>query len=460
MFCKSLIQLFVTDVGTYTTVQGFAARHSHEIGPFEAFITHLISTMSPGYATRSATSTASMATLAFNRDKERKGEQEQGGETTSTPKSLPKTPDRKRVKAADPATAIPSKKLRTKTIKARSMPDRSSGEIAINRPAEPHITNAPLATPGGSRYVAYPRSSQDAVPNQEQSQPTTTTEHLLEQACAHLVRVEPKMQLLVEKHHCRMFSPEGLAEECDPFKSLCSGIMAQQVSGAAAASIKRKFIALFHTPDKEEVLEASPFPTPTQVAACNIAFLRQAGLSERKAEYIKGLAEKFLSGELGAAMLINASDEEVLEKLIAVRGLGKWSVEMFACFGLKRMDIFSTGDLGVQWVHPLGLSRWLLICPRRGMAAFIGKDVKKLKAKGAGKWKYMSEQDMVSSPLKLFARSQAASRELCPIKSRRMASTCSLSRVKLITPTAHFVSTIFPVQVTLNFPHLSKSQPL
>ena len=54
---------------------------------------------------------------------------------------------------------------------------------------------------------------------------------------------------------------------------------------------------------------------------------------------------------LSAATLINASDEEVLEKLTAVRGLGKWSVEMFACFGLKRMDIFSTGDLGVQYDH-------------------------------------------------------------------------------------------------------------
>jgi len=90
------------------------------------------------------------------------------------------------------------------------------------------------------------------------------------------------------------------------------------------------------------------FPTPSQVVACTVPFLRQAGLSERKAEYIKGLAERFASGELSAAMLMKASDEEVLAKLTAVRGLGKWSVEMFACFGLKRMDIFSTGDLGVQ----------------------------------------------------------------------------------------------------------------
>lgn len=62
------------------------------------------------------------------------------------------------------------------------------------------------------------------------------------------------------------------------------------------------------------------------------------------------MAEKFVSGELSAQMLVSASDEELIEKLVAVRGLGRWSVEMFACFSLKRMDVFSTGDLGVQYV--------------------------------------------------------------------------------------------------------------
>lgn len=60
------------------------------------------------------------------------------------------------------------------------------------------------------------------------------------------------------------------------------------------------------------------------------------------------MAERFVSGELSTEMLLTASDEEVMTKLVAVRGLGKWSVEMFALFGLKRLDVFSTGDLGVQ----------------------------------------------------------------------------------------------------------------
>lgn len=106
--------------------------------------------------------------------------------------------------------------------------------------------------------------------------------------------------------------------------------------------------------------------------------LRTAGLSQRKAEYVLGLAEKFHNGELSAEMLFEASYEDVLEELIKVRGLGKWSVEMFACFGLKRMDVFSTGDLGVQ----------------RGMAAFVGRDVNKLKNGKGGKWKYMAEKEM------------------------------------------------------------------
>ena len=100
-------------------------------------------------------------------------------------------------------------------------------------------------------------------------------------------------------------------------------------------------------PDVEDAAE-HVFPTPSRVAATDIATLRTAGLSQRKAEYIQGLAEKFANGDLSTEMLMKAEYEEIFEKLIAVRGLGKWSVEMFACFALKRLDVFSTGDLGVQ----------------------------------------------------------------------------------------------------------------
>lgn len=181
------------------------------------------------------------------------------------------------------------------------------------------------------------------------------------------------MKPLIEAHHCHIFSPEGLAEKIDPFESLCSGIISQQVSGAAARSIKAKFVALFADEKPGEL-----FPSPSSVAAATIEKLRTAGLSQRKAEYVKGLAEKFASGELSAQLFADLPYEQVLQKLIAVRGLGRWSVEMFACFGLKFMDVFSLGDLGVQ----------------RGMAAFSGRDVAKMKNSKAGKWKYMNEKDM------------------------------------------------------------------
>ncbi|KAI9850161.1 MAG: 3-methyladenine DNA glycosylase [Thelocarpon superellum] len=255
-----------------------------------------------------------------------------------------------------------------------------------NRLAEPHRTNAPLISPQTSRVVALSEDLVKASPSLSKlSRSTTSTNEILREACAHLIKVDPGLKPLIDKHHCHTFSPAGLAEKTDPFQALTSGIIAQQVSGAAAKAIKTRFIALFndvHPNVTEET--AHVFPTPSQVAACEMSRLRSAGLSGRKAEYIQGLAEKFTNGDLTTDMLLKASNEEVLERLTAVRGLGRWSVEMFAFFGLKRLDVFSTGDLGVQ----------------RGLAAYTGKDVSKLKARGGGKWKYMSEKDMLEHSAK------------------------------------------------------------
>ncbi|KAJ5474961.1 hypothetical protein N7539_006090 [Penicillium diatomitis] len=252
----------------------------------------------------------------------------------------------------------------------------------LDRPVDPHRTNVTLLTPYGSTVNAYPTNAEDTSPSKTGlPPPTATTGTLIEQAVAHLIATDPRLQPMIEQHPCPLFTPERLAEQIDPFNSLVSSIIGQQVSGAAAKSIRNKFLALFNiSGDVEgEPVPRSRFPTPQQVAQCDIPSLRSAGLSQRKAEYIQGLAEKFANGELSAAMLARASDEELVEKLTAVRGLGRWSVEMFACFALKRIDVFSTGDLGVQ----------------RGCAVFAGRDVSRLKGKGGGKWKYMSEKDML-----------------------------------------------------------------
>ncbi|PNP54506.1 hypothetical protein THARTR1_05063 [Trichoderma harzianum] len=293
--------------------------------------------------------------------------------------SAPKTPTKKQRPVAPPLTPTTSVAALNGT--------KGTAHKSVTRLADPRFSNATLLSPGTSRIVAS-RDVEAVSPSKAPSiglKPTTTAT-ILQEACDHLIKVDERMRPLVEKHHCRSFSPEGLAEKIDPFESLVSSIISQQVSGAAAKSIQNKFIALFYPEDGDassqpvdgDASSKKRFPIPSEVAACSIERLRTAGLSQRKAEYVQGLAEKFASGEITAQMLHDAPYDELMERLIAVRGLGKWSVEMFACFALKRMDVFSLGDLGVQ----------------RGMAAFVGRDVAKLKSKG-GKWKYMSEQDMV-----------------------------------------------------------------
>lgn len=252
-----------------------------------------------------------------------------------------------------------------------SSPAAQTPEPPATRRVRPNQTNATLVTPGGT--TAYSLFEDTTSPSKSGTSQPTTNKTLLSQACAHLLSVDPSLGPVIAQNYCKPFSPEGLAEKIDPFRSLASGIIGQQVSGAAAKSILNKFVGLFTA---EECVNG--FPSPKAVILRELSVLRTAGLSQRKAEYISGLAQKFASGEVSVKGLLEGSDESVMRDLVAVRGLGAWSVEMFMCFGLKRTDVFSTGDLGIQ----------------RGMAKHAGRDVGKLKGKG-GKWKYMSEKEMV-----------------------------------------------------------------
>ncbi|RPA97936.1 DNA glycosylase [Choiromyces venosus 120613-1] len=267
----------------------------------------------------------------------------------------------KRTKSSSAGGRKPDSSRKTST----QIPTTEVVEVR-EKPASPHGTNAPLIAPQANS-TAVLLIKQDA---------SATTNTILDQAIVHLLSVDPSLKLLVESHDCGIFSAEGLAELVHPFQSLVSGIISQQVSGAAARTIKARFIDLFTpTPTSQQPF----FPTPEMVVACPNDKLRSAGLSGRKAEYVVSLAEHFIDGTLSPEVLATAPDAEVIEKLIKVRGIGNWSAEMFLMFGLKRMDVFSTGDLGIQ----------------RGMAAHFGKDVAKLKSGGKGKWKYMSEADML-----------------------------------------------------------------
>ena len=164
--------------------------------------------------------------------------------------AAPRMPVSKRHKATVQAFTPAGVRLLART--ARGSPKAEHQDARGPRPAEPHATNAPLSTPGGSLVVSYaPPGTAPASPAPSPSKrkkkeaaalppdigaarppPTATTDTLLRDACAHLCRVDAGLQALIDKHHCEMFSPQGLREVVDPFTALASGIIGQQVGGS------------------------------------------------------------------------------------------------------------------------------------------------------------------------------------------------------------------------------------
>jgi DNA-3-methyladenine glycosylase II len=124
----------------------------------------------------------------------------------------------------------------------------------------------------------------------------------------------------------------------DAYGALLRAIVGQQLSTKAARTIYLRVLDLFGgaTPSPEQLLEASE------------ADLRGAGLSGRKVEYVRDLAAHVLDGELELERLDELGDEEAIEEIVAVRGLGRWTAEMFLIFHLERPDVLSGGDLGIR----------------------------------------------------------------------------------------------------------------
>jgi DNA-3-methyladenine glycosylase II len=124
----------------------------------------------------------------------------------------------------------------------------------------------------------------------------------------------------------------------DAYGALLRTIVGQQLSTKAARTIHERVLGLF----------GGRTPTPEELLAVSEEDLRGAGLSGRKVTYIRDLAAHVKDGELELDRLDELSDEEVIEEIVAVRGLGRWSAEMFLMFHLERPDVFSGGDLGLR----------------------------------------------------------------------------------------------------------------
>jgi DNA-3-methyladenine glycosylase II len=124
----------------------------------------------------------------------------------------------------------------------------------------------------------------------------------------------------------------------DAYGSLLRAIVGQQLSTKAARTIYLRVVDLF----------GGTTPSPEQLLAADEEDLRACGLSGRKTEYVRDLASHVISGELELDRLEDLGDEEVIEEIVAVRGLGRWTAEMFLLFHLDRPDVLSGGDLGVR----------------------------------------------------------------------------------------------------------------
>lgn len=123
------------------------------------------------------------------------------------------------------------------------------------------------------------------------------------------------------------------------FQSLAESIIYQQLSGKAAGTILRRFVALY---------KGKKFPTPEMVLSTPMPKLRSAGLSGQKASYLKDLAAKFKDGTIDPRRFTKMTDEEIIEHVTAVKGIGEWTAHMFLMFTLARPDVLPTGDLGIQ----------------------------------------------------------------------------------------------------------------
>jgi DNA-3-methyladenine glycosylase II len=124
----------------------------------------------------------------------------------------------------------------------------------------------------------------------------------------------------------------------DAYGALLRAIVGQQLSTKAARTIYLRVVDLF----------GGTTPTPEQLLEASEEDLRGCGLSGRKTEYVRDLAAHVLSGELELERLQELGDEEVIEEIVAVRGLGRWTAEMFLLFHLQRPDVLSGGDLGIR----------------------------------------------------------------------------------------------------------------
>ena len=165
-------------------------------------------------------------------------------------------------------------------------------------------------------------------------QPAGTSADFWDDACRHLSRRDRVMKKLITR-----FSDGRLESRGDAFTTLARAIVGHQISTRAAQTIWDRFVAL--TAGAAHVLK------PSAVLSLDAPRIRAAGLSARKVEYLCDLAQHFESGTVHVAEWRDMDDEAIIEELVAIRGIGRWTAEMFLIFHLLRPNVLPLDDAGL-----------------------------------------------------------------------------------------------------------------
>ncbi|MFO0943169.1 MAG: DNA-3-methyladenine glycosylase [Pirellulales bacterium] len=156
----------------------------------------------------------------------------------------------------------------------------------------------------------------------------------------HLQKSDPVMKVLLNHH-----GPFTAKAKTDRFGTLVSSIISQQISTAAAATIKLRLHQAIM--DKAKVNKL-PTLTAEHLQQFDLDSFRELGISRQKATYLLDLADKVGAGVVELHKMGRMSDDEIIEQLIQIKGIGRWTAQMFLIFSMARMDVLPVDDLGIK----------------------------------------------------------------------------------------------------------------
>lgn len=202
---------------------------------------------------------------------------------------------------------------------------------------------------------------------QQKIKPMTKLNADIQKATDHLANIDADWAGLITHVGVCSFEPKL---EREPYEALIRAVAYQQLHAKAGDAILNKFILLFN-PLETSQTNLSKFPSPAQVLAADLADLRACGFSGRKIETLKGIAEGALSGLVPSHEKASAmADEDLIQQLITLKGIGRWTVEMLLMFNLARLDILPADDFGI--VEGYRRLKKLDAAPKRKEIAEIG----------------------------------------------------------------------------------------